>query len=307
MQVNSPSVEFRQRSPLSGTKCVVEHMLRHFRLPLSFSAFIYVSQLVQALAMKTAVEHWRRLMPYCSGTLFWQLNDIWPGISWSAVEHTGRWKLLQHFCRRFYQPILLSSVEAGADADRELELWITNDQHEAHAGSTLAVRVVDVETGRSSAVHSSQLNIAPFSSKCVARLAVRDLMSTFRSLRSETDSGTSILVRLSLSDRGGTLVADNFHLFSPPKTLRLPKVRVSASVLSHTPGLLKLSLSSSAVALFVAVEAAGDDFLGRFSDSGFLLTPETPKILSFEYPTHHSLAEAAFLQSLRITTLRDSY
>lgn len=53
-------------------------------------------------------------MPYCMGTLYWQLNDVWPVSSWSSIEYSGKWKALHYAARRFYSavaPLLYS--EAG--------------------------------------------------------------------------------------------------------------------------------------------------------------------------------------------------
>ena len=45
------------------------------------------------------------------GSIYWQLNDSNPTISWSSIDYNLRWKALQYFCKRFYAPILLSAVE----------------------------------------------------------------------------------------------------------------------------------------------------------------------------------------------------
>ena len=77
--ITSPAMEFRQRSPIQGNKAIMEHIARHFRIPSKFEDWIYLSQILQGLSIKAGIEHWRRLMPYTMGTLYWQLNDIWPG------------------------------------------------------------------------------------------------------------------------------------------------------------------------------------------------------------------------------------
>lgn len=61
--LTSPALENRQRSPIQGNKAIIEHTAKNFRIPNSFDHWIYVSQILQATAIKTAVEHWRRLKP----------------------------------------------------------------------------------------------------------------------------------------------------------------------------------------------------------------------------------------------------
>jgi beta-mannosidase len=56
--------------------------------------------------MRTGIEAHRRNKPYCMGTLYWQLNDVWPGASWAGRDHEGRWKALHYFVRDAYTPLI---------------------------------------------------------------------------------------------------------------------------------------------------------------------------------------------------------
>jgi beta-mannosidase len=68
--------------------------------------------------------HFRRRKPHCSGTLFWQLNDCWPVLSWSVLDYYGFGKAGYYYVRRAYAPMLASfkAIPEGG-----VELWITND------------------------------------------------------------------------------------------------------------------------------------------------------------------------------------
>lgn len=74
---------------------------------------LYASQLLQAEAMRYGVEHLRRHRGRCMGTLYWQLNDIWPTASWSSIDYYGRLKALHYVAKRFYNPVLISCKETG--------------------------------------------------------------------------------------------------------------------------------------------------------------------------------------------------
>jgi hypothetical protein len=53
--------------------------------------------------VRVGVGHFRAARPVCMGTVWWQLNDCWPGPSWAVVGGDGRrkpaWYALRAACR----------------------------------------------------------------------------------------------------------------------------------------------------------------------------------------------------------------
>lgn len=104
LNLTSPIMEHHQRND-EGNSIIIEMFTRYFRMPSSFEKQLYLSQVQQALAIETAVSYWRSLTPYCMGTLYWQLNDVWPVSSWSSIEYSGKWKALHYAARKFYKTV----------------------------------------------------------------------------------------------------------------------------------------------------------------------------------------------------------
>jgi beta-mannosidase len=107
-----------------GFETIENYLLDEYSEPKSFEDYIYVSQLLQAYGIKTAIEAHRRAKPYCMGTMYWQLNDCWPVVSWSGIDYYGRWKAMQYFVKNAYRDILVSPAEEN----NLLKIYVTSDR-----------------------------------------------------------------------------------------------------------------------------------------------------------------------------------
>jgi len=113
-------MEMHQRNVGANGK-ILMYLARTYRYPYSFEDLVYASQLLQAEAIRYGVEHFRRNRndDRCMGAVYWQLNDIWPVISWASVDYFGRWKALQYAARHFFAPVMISCEEISEVSLRE--------------------------------------------------------------------------------------------------------------------------------------------------------------------------------------------
>ena len=98
---------YHQKTP-QGNRRLVDFLRRQFFAPASGRDFIYLTQVHQALTVKTACEYYRTLEPWCMGALVWQLDDNWPVASWSSIEYGGKWKPLHYQLKRTFAPLLVA-------------------------------------------------------------------------------------------------------------------------------------------------------------------------------------------------------
>lgn len=87
----SPMLDHRQKSYI-GNGLIMNHIEQYYDEPKTFEQFIELSQTVQAKAMQMAISAHLKNQPHCMGSLFWQLNDCWPGPSWSVIDYYGEKK-----------------------------------------------------------------------------------------------------------------------------------------------------------------------------------------------------------------------
>ena len=251
LNIASPVMESHQKNA-GGNARIAETMFRYFRFPVGFENFVYLSQVQQGLAIKTAVTHWRSLKPHCMGTLYWQLNDTWPVCSWSGLDHGGNWKLLHHMAKVFYQPVLVTVVPRGD----MLTLMAVNDRAEPVVVSARAFAVDMAGRTRLLAEGRAQVGAAALP---LIQVPLADL-------------GPAEMLAYDWQGSDGTLDGDVFAP-RPYKTYDLQPPEIDCRVDGN-----HLTLTVQTLALFVAVEA---DVPGRFTANGFAMLPGVPVTLTF--------------------------
>lgn len=131
LQLGSPAMNSHQKHS-RGVQIINKAMDHYFYRPENLEDYIYVSQLVQAFGTGMALEVHRRSMPYCMGTLFWQLNDCCPVASWSCIDYYSRRKALYYEAKRQFEPIIIACDTIANDT---LPIYLVNDGNNGLKGS----------------------------------------------------------------------------------------------------------------------------------------------------------------------------
>lgn len=134
--IDSDVMLAHQRAGADANRKIEKYLLQSYPEPKDFKSFLYMSQILQGDAIKTAIEAHRRDMPYCMGSLFWQHNDCWPVASWSSRDYYGNWKAQHYFAKKAYRDIMLSSLSSGDS----IQLSLVSDRLKSTNG-TLNVTV----------------------------------------------------------------------------------------------------------------------------------------------------------------------
>ena len=167
-----------------------------------------MSQLVQAKGIRIGIEAHRRAKPYNMGTLYWQLNDCWPVISWSSIDYFGQWKALHYATKEAFENVLISFEQA----DDMLQVYVVNDNLE-DVDETLHLAIQDFK-GNVIWETKKAIEISANSSKVIYRLPMKEF---------ELDPTNSFLQ--------ATLgTATNLYYFERPKDLKLEQSKIDMLV-----------------------------------------------------------------------------
>ncbi len=272
---------------VSGNYTILEYADSWFRKAKDFDATLWQSQLLQALAMQYAVEHWRRNMPRCMGALYWQLNDCWPVASWASLDFEGRWKALHYAAKRFFAPVLVSGVE---DVSKQtVDIYLTSDL--GHFTEVVVHWVVYHTNGKRLAKGTLSQKIPERSAILLERL---DL-----SLYARAEGAQNIVVYLS-AEETGTIVSENVITLKKPKDLQLEHARLTIESV-ETPEGLEVTIVSEKPVLWAWLAHETVDFVA--SDNFFSLMPGLPRTVQLVPRTGVTLGQLR--EGLQVMQLLD--
>ena len=284
----SPVMRHHQRFT-NGNGNLLHFLYDWFRPAKDFDSTLWLSQILQGQCMKLAIERWRRSMPRCMGTLYWQLNDTWPVASWSSIDYRGRWKALHYFARRFFAPLLVSAAHE-LDSLR-FDLHVTSDLPKA-TPATLTWTLTDV-AGKVLVQVADEMVVRPRRSSFVETIDLSEAAGRI--------GWRKMLLWLDLRAGGKTVSSDCLSL-QRPERLDLMDPDLAAGVRARADGSFDVKLSCQRPALWVWLELAGAD--ARFSDNFFHLRPGAPATVRV-HPSK-ALSAPRFRKALRIRSLKDT-
>ena len=287
MDIRSATMQDHQKNH-GGNERILSYMLRWYPEPKDFPSFVYLSQVLQAEAIKVGAEHLRRQMPNTMGSLYWQLNDCWPVASWASIDYYGRWKALQYYTRRFYDDVLVSPFRH----DGKVEVYVVSDKLQPVSGQIRA-RLLDF-SGKSLVDKTQDVQVPAQSSAVYFTLDEKELLAS-------ADPKKSFLVFDLMV--GGQNVSRNLIFFDTMHNLDLPEsVHVDASLDSSNGG-YAVTLRSPALARSVYLSFGDLDV--QASDNYFDLLPGEP--LKITLKTSAQLSSDQLKSAMQIVTLTDAF
>jgi beta-mannosidase len=271
--IDSEVMKVHQKHP-RGLELIKTYMARDYPVPIKLEHFLYISRLLQAEGMRTGIEAHRRAKPYCMGTLYWQLNDCWPAVSWSGIDYYGGWKALHYFVGRAYEDVLVSPVEE----DGRLKVYIVSDKLQPLDG-WLVMKLVDFP-GKMLWEQAVVCRIDANSSRACFEIDIEKLLEG-------KDRGSVVFSAEFRQDE--KITAANLYYFVPPRELRLLDPDIKINIISgdeEWEGVMEGEFEISSDTLVKNVYFSIYDIdtprpLVHFSDNYFDLLPGETRVICF--------------------------
>jgi len=285
----SPVMELHQKCT-AGNEKLLYYIAQMCRYPYSFEKLIYASQLVQSDCIRSNVEHMRRNRGVCMGSLYWQINDSNPVISWSSVDYYNRPKALHYAAKRFYSPVLLSCLEENTSS---VVLNVSNETMEPIKG----IISWKLRNARSEILTNGTIGIdvQPLAAKNAAALNFGDYF------RTEHDKRTNYLEYF--LEENGKILSKGTTIFVRPKTFCFIDPQISVRI-DEKYERFDIALTSAAFAKAVYLDLADADC--EFGDNWFDLNADEPFCVSVSRKTlSEDMDSAQFSSRLRIMSCFD--
>ncbi len=264
-----------------GTERLFRFQASHMNVGTDLADFIYKGQLVQAEALKTAVEHWRRRKFSTAGSLFWQLNDCWPVTSWSVIDSALRPKAAYYYAKKFLAPVLASFRSAGPI----VEVWGTSDML-VPLNATLEVTLRSFD---GTVVWSKKATVA------VGRNASKLMMKISMADCAHSDPTRSYL--LAFLKQEGAVLSENRFYFVEPKHMQIPLANVDFQLSGDAGNVHLATFISTGLKKNIRIEIENED--AEVDDNYFDLDAGMPKVVRIvSHPSKKLIKEKLRLRAL---------
>lgn len=276
-ELESPVMNAHQKADI-GNALIKQTMGLYYKVPEKFEDLVYVGLVLQGQGIRHGIEAHRRNRPYCMGSLFWQLNDSWPVVSWSGIDYYGNWKALMYQSKRAFAPILINAIKEGDD----LCVYLVSDELQDHDGVRLDVELMDFD-GKAQGKWTQSGMLAANSSVLFMKKPTGELQGKL--------SAANSLLHFTLKAKNGATLADDVFYFAYPKDQKLPEANIETSVRRRGDA-IEMTLKTDKLArdIFVEVPVQGV----RFTDNFFDLLPGQRKKITITSPEGHSLNDFTF-------------
>lgn len=262
LSLESPVIKAHEKNA-RGFHIINEYMKRDYVVPKDFVKYNYVSQLLQARGMQIAIEAHRRTKPYNMGTLYWQLNDCWPVISWSSIDYLGNWKALHYQVKRSFE----NQVILTEEIDGFLNFYAVNDELKKFEDIKVEIQVVDFNGKILNDLTTVQNGKTLDGIAKIDHIEIKNLI--------KYSNKNEVFFKLVLKDKNKKIIAENTHFLAKPKDLKLTKPNIKIKKISPT----EIEISTDVLAKDVYL--MGDM---HFSDNFFDLLPKTSKKIKLSKP-----------------------
>lgn len=269
---------------INGNDMVMAYIKMYYNVPKNFDNFLYLSQLVQADGLKTMIEGHRSHKPYCWGSMYWQLNDCWPTISWSSMDYYFRWKAAHYAVKKAYHDLIIlpklmaNNLQISVLSDKMLDTeLIVGFQVMDFKGNILAK-----EELKSTAIANE--NTIAFTKDVEALIGKANRRN--------------LLIYTYAKSNNGEIYTDNILLFELPKNIVLEKPIITKKITPSKGGFdIELQSNVFVKALYLKNDAI-DVF---FSTNYFDLLPNVAVIIHCETTAEKS----NFEKDLMLKSLAD--
>lgn len=236
---------------VEGNERLFRFLAGHFPVKNEWEDFIYLTQLNQAIALKTCVDHWRSRWPNTAGSIVWQYNDCWPVTSWSLIDYLHRPKISYYFTKNAFAPVFTLFEKR----DQIIDILIHNQDINEFSGF-LNIYILDNIYGQLMSQNSIPVSLAPESKEKFHQFDLSEY----------SHHDWTILLRLVSKD--SRLTHRNYYTEGRWKHKKLPKNQIKLNVINAASG-TRIELSTDKAGYFV--DLYHPDY--QFADRGIMLLP----------------------------------